>query len=212
MNPSYASIRITPDQAAQIARQLYQLSGDIETLPGELDFNFKITDTRQSYILKISRPEVSPGYIEFQQVLLDHVNGSKNPVVSPETVPAVDGRSISRIVDEAGNPRLVRLLTWIDGRLWSDVNPITDRLLESLGRQAGQVTTALQGLIMIWRIGNWSGIWLRRAGSRITCTCSLEARKRPSNFFITGSHRFNPFTRACAKAWCTTTSTITTWW
>ncbi len=42
MNPSYASIRITPDQAAQIARQLYQLSGDIETLPGELDFNFKL--------------------------------------------------------------------------------------------------------------------------------------------------------------------------
>ncbi len=134
---------------------------------------------------------MSPGYIEFQQVLLDHVNGSKNPVVSPETVPAVDGRSISRIVDEAGNPRLVRLLTWIDGRLWSDVNPITDRLLESLGRQAGQVTTALQGLIMIWRIGNWSGIWLRRAGSRITCTCSLEARK-DHRIFITGSHRFNP--------------------
>jgi 4-aminobutyrate aminotransferase-like enzyme/Ser/Thr protein kinase RdoA (MazF antagonist) len=145
MNPSYASITVTPDQAAQIARQLYQLSGDAVPLPGELDFNFKITDNGQRYILKISRPDVSSDYIAFQQALLDHVKASKIPVVCPETVPARDGRSVTRIRDDAGAPRLVRLLTWIDGRLWSDVNPVTDRLLESLGRQAGQVTKALQG-------------------------------------------------------------------
>ncbi len=145
MNPSFASITITPDQAAQIARQLYQVSGDIMPLPGELDFNFKITDSRQSYILKISRPEVSPAYIDFQQALLDHVNASKTSVVCPGTVPAVDGKSVSRIVDDTGTPRLVRMLTWIDGRLWSKVNPVSDRLLESLGRQAGQVTSALRG-------------------------------------------------------------------
>ncbi|MDT8377446.1 MAG: aminotransferase class III-fold pyridoxal phosphate-dependent enzyme [Desulfotignum sp.] len=145
MEHNYSSIRITTAQAADVARQLYQLTGDIVPLPGELDFNFKITDSRQSYILKISRPEVSPGYIEFQQALLDHVNASKNPVVCPEAVLAGDGKAITRILDDAGTPRLVRLLTWIDGRMWSDVNPVTDRLRVSLGRQAGQVTQALQG-------------------------------------------------------------------
>ncbi|EMS80948.1 acetylornithine aminotransferase ArgD [Desulfotignum phosphitoxidans DSM 13687] len=145
MEHKYLSIRITTAQAEQIAGQLYQVSGDIMPLPGELDFNFKITGNGQSYILKISRPEVSPAYIEFQQALLGHVNESREPVVCPETVPARDGKSVTRIVDDAGTPRLVRLLSWIDGRLWSDVNPITDRLLESLGRQAGQVTKALQG-------------------------------------------------------------------
>ncbi|MCF8113040.1 MAG: aminotransferase class III-fold pyridoxal phosphate-dependent enzyme, partial [Desulfotignum sp.] len=49
------------------------------------------------------------------------------------------------ITDDAGNLRLVRLLSWIDGRMWSRVNPVTDRLLISLGKQAGQVTLALQG-------------------------------------------------------------------
>ncbi|MDZ7667357.1 MAG: phosphotransferase [Desulfotignum sp.] len=145
MNLSYSSINITPDQAAEIARQLYQLSGDIVPLPGELDFNFKITDGAKRYVLKISRPDVSSGYIEFQQALLDYVTVSHVPVMCPETVPAVDGKPLSRIVDDAGNPRLVRLLTWIDGRMWSDVNPVTDQLLMSLGRQAGQVTKALQG-------------------------------------------------------------------
>jgi 4-aminobutyrate aminotransferase-like enzyme/Ser/Thr protein kinase RdoA (MazF antagonist) len=145
MNPSYSSIRITSDQAAEIARQLYQLSGEIVPLPGELDFNFKITDGTQRYVLKISRPDVSSGYVAFQQALLDYVTASQVPVMCPRTVSAVDGKSISRIVDDAGNPRLVRLLTWIDGRMWSDVTPVTDRLLVSLGRQAGQVTQALQG-------------------------------------------------------------------
>ncbi|MEX1314703.1 MAG: aminotransferase class III-fold pyridoxal phosphate-dependent enzyme [Desulfotignum sp.] len=145
MDQKYSSICITAAKAAEIARHLYQLSGDIVPLPGELDFNFRITQDSRKYVLKISRPDVSSGYFEFQQALLDHVNASKVPVVCPETIPAVDGKSISRIVDDAGNPRLVRLLTWIDGRLWSDVNPVTDGVLKSLGRQAGQVTKALQG-------------------------------------------------------------------
>ena len=145
MNPSYSSIRITPDQAADIVRQLYQLTGDIVPLPGELDFNFQITQDTRKFVLKISRPEMSSGYIEFQQALLDYVNASNVPVVCPETVTSADGQSITRILDDAGTSRLVRLLTWIDGRMWSDVNPVTDRLLVSLGRQAGQVTQALQG-------------------------------------------------------------------
>lgn len=69
MNPSHASITVTPDQAAQIARQLYQLSGDAVPLPGELDFNFRILDNGHRYVLKISRPDVSLDYIQFQQAL-----------------------------------------------------------------------------------------------------------------------------------------------
>lgn len=69
MNPSHASITVTPDQAAQIARQLYQLSGDAVPLPGELDFNFRILDNGHRYVLKISQPDVSLDYIQFQQAL-----------------------------------------------------------------------------------------------------------------------------------------------
>jgi 4-aminobutyrate aminotransferase-like enzyme/Ser/Thr protein kinase RdoA (MazF antagonist) len=139
------SIRITPVQAAKIARHLYRISGDIQPLPGELDFNFKITDGEQSFVLKISRPDVSLDDIQFQQALLDHVAAADVPVTCPVAVPAADGRFICDITDDAGNMRRVRLLTWIEGRLWSQVNPVTDRLLISLGRQAGQVTKALQG-------------------------------------------------------------------
>ncbi len=52
---------------------------------------------------------------------------------------------ISEFTDESGNVRKVRLLEWIEGRIWSSVNPITDKLLYSLGEQAGRLTTALHG-------------------------------------------------------------------
>jgi 4-aminobutyrate aminotransferase-like enzyme/Ser/Thr protein kinase RdoA (MazF antagonist) len=145
MNTPYSSIRITIDRAADIARGLYHITGDIVPLPGELDFNFRITDGSRRFVLKISRPDVTLEYFQFQQALLDHVAANDVTLQCPATVPSADGRFICEITDDAGNLRLVRLLSWIDGRLWSLVNPITDRLLTSLGRQAGRVTKALQG-------------------------------------------------------------------
>lgn len=212
MAQTYSSIRINNLQAAKIARQLYQVSGDIMQLPGELDFNFKITGSRQSYILKISRPEVSSGYIEFQQALLNHVNTSKVPVACPKTVLGVDGKSITSILDDAENPRLVRLLTWIDGRLWSQVNPVTDRLLASLGRQAGQVTTALQGFDHDRAHRNLLWDLARADWTRDHLDLFSGKQREIIDFFITGSHRFSPFIRACAKVWCTTMSMTITWW
>ena len=145
MNTSYLSMHIDVDRAADIARRLYRVTGEILPLPGELDFNFRITDGSRPCVLKISRPEVSFDYMQFQQALLAHVAAADPPVECPAAIPAADGRIICDITDDAGNLRLVRLLTWIDGRLWSQVNPVTDRLLVSLGRQAGRVTNALQG-------------------------------------------------------------------
>ena len=40
---------------------------------------------------------------------------------------------------------MVRLLSWVEGRLWSQVNPINQSLLKSLGEQAGALSSALQG-------------------------------------------------------------------
>jgi 4-aminobutyrate aminotransferase-like enzyme/Ser/Thr protein kinase RdoA (MazF antagonist) len=145
MNTPYSSLRIDPVQATKIAQDLYGRFGDIQTLPGELDFNFKLTHGEKQFLLKISRPDVPLDYIQFQQALLDHVAASDVPVECPAAVPAADGRFICDIMDDAGNLRRVRLLTWIEGRLWSRVKPVTDRLLISLGRQAGLVTKALQG-------------------------------------------------------------------
>ncbi len=145
MGKDYLSMRIQVDQATIIAKSLYQVSGEIISLPGEIDINFCIKSDSGSYLLKISRPEADVEFIEFQQGLLDHVAKTNASINVPVAFPDQDGNFISEITDESGNARKVRLLSWIEGRIWSSVNPITNNLLYSLGEQGGRLTKALQG-------------------------------------------------------------------
>ncbi|MCK4745579.1 MAG: phosphotransferase, partial [Bacteroidales bacterium] len=145
MGAEYLSILITGEQAAQIAQELYGLRGTIAPLPGELDFNFRIITDSGSFVLKVSRPESDIEQIEFQQELLNHVKNNSNGLESPAVIPDLRGNQLSEITDDSGHTRKVRLLSWIEGRLWSSVNPISNRLLFSLGAVAGSLTKVLQG-------------------------------------------------------------------
>jgi len=144
MGADYLSIRITQDQAANIVLEKYGLEGVIESLPGELDFNFRINTDSGIYLLKVSRPESDISYIEFQQKLLDHVASSSMGLAFPETIPDLKGEKLSELKDDQGRTRKIRLFSWIEGRLWSSVNPINNQLLFSLGSKAGKLVKALE--------------------------------------------------------------------
>ena len=78
MIEEYSSIKIDIAQAADFAKNLYGVEGEVLPFPGELDLNFKIQGKNKSHIIKFSRPDVNPQFIEFQQELLDYI--SKNSV------------------------------------------------------------------------------------------------------------------------------------
>ena len=141
MSADYSNIKIQPEQAKEIAKSLYNIEGNVKPLPGELDFNFLIKTHSEKYILKISRPDEDLEYLEYQQGILQYLsNGELN---SPKAFPDIQGNMISSIKDNSGNTRQVRLLSWINGRLWSSVNPIKDELLFSLGNETGKITKTL---------------------------------------------------------------------
>ena len=142
---SYPKVLITKEQARRIAEELYGISGKVFALPGEIDFNFRIASENKCYLLKVGRPDASQDYLAFQQDILLHVAGSESGIISPFPVPDLQGRYISETKDKAGNIRKVRLLNWVDGRLWSGVNPVGEGLLYSLGEEAGRLTSAMQG-------------------------------------------------------------------
>lgn len=145
MGTDYLSIQISENQAEKIAQELYNIGGEISSLPGEIDFNFKIKSDSECYLLKISRPNADEEYIEFQHRILDHVLKSKIKINSPKGIADINGNLISKITDKSGNKRIVRLLSWIEGRLWSSINPQKDELLFSLGTQTGLLTKTLMG-------------------------------------------------------------------
>ncbi len=145
MTSDYSSITISPLEASQMVRDLYALEGKAVPLPGELDFNFRIDATERRYLLKVSRPDTDLEYLEFQQKILQYVADSTIDIDSPHPWPDVHGELISEFTDTSGWCRKVRLLSWMEGRLWSSVNPIREDLLFSLGEQTGRLCQALQG-------------------------------------------------------------------
>ncbi|RLD23660.1 MAG: peptidase M23, partial [Bacteroidetes bacterium] len=144
MAEDYLAVQVTTIQALEIAIKIYHLEGEILALPGDEDFNFRIKDKEESYILKVSRPNADLAYLEYQQELLTYLK-TDSQSITPAPIPDVEGNKISTITDSSGKTRLVRLLSWIDGRLWSSINPRNDKLLLSIGLQTGMLTKALQG-------------------------------------------------------------------
>ena len=137
----YQNIKIALDLATAWLEELYGIKGLLKPLPGYVDFNFKVDEQEgASYILKISRPDPDLTELAFQQALIEHLSAA-NELLTPKIIPSRDGQS--QVFIEHNGKRSVRLLSWVEGRLWSDVSPIKHDLLESLGRVAGGISKTL---------------------------------------------------------------------
>ncbi len=121
---NYSNLQISTQRAQDLLLELFNIRGSATQLPGDADFNFRIrTEDGEGYILKISRPGEDGNFLDFQQQLLEFVDQNGEGLVSPKVVKDKSGDSISSFKDDFGNKRMVRLLTWVSGRLWSSVNP-----------------------------------------------------------------------------------------
>ena len=131
---------------AKICLLKYGLMGDITPLPGEIDFNYLIKqDTGEKWVLKISPDKFDVQVLDFQEKLLEHLEKSKIKDYVPKMKVTEDDKKTLFISDHNGTSRAVRMLSWIEGELWSDISPVTNELLFSLGKKAGATTSALSG-------------------------------------------------------------------
>jgi len=141
---SYSSNKIDTELAKNWLEQFYGLHGTLKPLPGEMDFNFRVeAQSGKKYILKISRPDPDLDDLDFQQYLLQHLENHK-VLTAPTLIATLSGEA-HRLIEHDGT-RSIRLLSWLDGRLWSQVNPISAELLESLGESGGQISLALKDI------------------------------------------------------------------
>ena len=145
MKMNYTTLEISIKEAKAIVLDLYGIEGELIKLDGCVDFNFKVkTRTKDQYILKISRPNTDVKELDFQQKLLQYI-ASNQSILVPKIVLNKAQEGMSTFLDNQGESRTVRLLTWIKGRLWSGLNPQTAVLRHQLGQQAGTLTSALDG-------------------------------------------------------------------
>ena len=143
MSSNFDKVKIGVGQAGRIVQETYGLAGSVHALHGDMDFNFRLDCPDKSYLLKITRPDYDPEETEFQQAVLTHVKSSPLIDLSPEIFPDKSGDLSPVITDDYGSDRLVRLLSWMPGRVLSSVNPQSADLLESIGEEAGRLTKVL---------------------------------------------------------------------
>ena len=110
-------------------------------LVGELDYNFKIkVESGDKYILKIAHPDHHLQHLEMENEAMLFAQKSALNIETPLPVKNKNGGYISQFENHN-----IRLLTWVDGRLWSEVNPHPEGLLLDLGKSLGAFHKSLSG-------------------------------------------------------------------
>lgn len=141
----YERLMLSQEEVKRLLKKEYGIVGEPEILPGEVDFNYHILSLKSNYVLKISRPNTPIEHYEYQNEILKFIN-SKNPSLKiPEIILNKKKSEISKYTDSYGINRIVRLLSWVDGRLYSSVNPQNGSLRNSLGQKSALISKLLKG-------------------------------------------------------------------
>jgi 4-aminobutyrate aminotransferase-like enzyme/Ser/Thr protein kinase RdoA (MazF antagonist) len=122
----------------------YQVEAQVSTLPGELDLNYFVQSVDgHSYILKVANRNEQRANLELQNAVIDHLSNQSLGLQVSRVVKSIDGKEILEIEEENEKPRMVRLLTWVEGRVFAKVQPQTPVLFERLGELCGKLCQSL---------------------------------------------------------------------
>jgi len=136
---------IAVDEAASLARELYDLDVTATSLPGEYDDNFHLIATDGAHsVLKVMHPARQRSFIDLQCQALVHLTKHAEGVVLPRVIPTQRGELQTEIKATDGTRRLVWLLTFVPGTVLARVCPHSEELLTSLGRLLATIDSGLQ--------------------------------------------------------------------
>ncbi len=130
---------------SSIIQKRYGIKGRAVKLPGELDLNYFVEANDGQYIFKIANIKEEEKNLLLQHAVINHLSNQKFGLATSAIVKTIGGEEIITLVDEKGNDRFARLLTWIEARIFAKVNPHSPILLQRLGEMCGLLSLSLQG-------------------------------------------------------------------
>jgi 4-aminobutyrate aminotransferase-like enzyme/Ser/Thr protein kinase RdoA (MazF antagonist) len=131
---------------AAVLAEAYGLDAEIEPLDGEYDLNFSVLERgRRSHVLKVMRLGCDPELVDLQCAALAHLAEAAPSVPLPRVVPALDGALCVRRDGPDGQPRLLWLVTALDGVAYGRFRPQGLALVSDLGRRIGEMDAGLAG-------------------------------------------------------------------
>ncbi|MET1060968.1 MAG: phosphotransferase, partial [Nocardioides sp.] len=135
--------RVTPDEAAALARGVFGVDGVAEPLGSNQETNLRVRSADGStYVLKIANPAFGADVLDLQNKAMRHVQAARTGLAVPVPVPALDGSELAR-VPIRGIDHHVRLLTFVTGEMFSDAGYFGDEVLHRFGALAARLSAAL---------------------------------------------------------------------
>jgi len=131
--------------AADLARGLYALEGPLKLLDGERDLNFLISDERGRFVFKIANADEDPAMLDCQHRVFERLAAAKAFPLVACALPSLEGREIETVSDTRGRRHYCRVLPFLEGRLWAEIQYSKPELLTDLGSQLAALDKALEG-------------------------------------------------------------------
>jgi len=119
---------------------------EVKELPSERDQNFYIrSSSGQEFVLKISASSEAFETLEMQNCAMRQLSENMARQSSSLIYKSKGGLEIEKIVDAKGKQHYLRLLSFLPGKLLSQVNPLNSELLVDYGRFIGSISHAFKG-------------------------------------------------------------------
>jgi 4-aminobutyrate aminotransferase-like enzyme/Ser/Thr protein kinase RdoA (MazF antagonist) len=135
---------ILPDEAVQLAQDLYGLEVNARSLPGEFDNNFHVyTAEGRAFVLKVMHSSRDRAFIDMQCAALAHLAQRVPDLALPRIQLTRFGETFATASLRNGEERFVWLLSFLPGRVLAEVRPHAPELLHGLGRLLAQIDLAL---------------------------------------------------------------------
>jgi len=130
--------------AIRIVRDIYGLEGSVKEFPSYKDRNYYFqTTSGEEYVLKITETSEPREILELQNAVMNHLERKNIAFSCPSVVETIDGEEITYVDDCDGTPHMVRLLTFVPGIVFAEVNPHSPDIIYDLGSALGTLSLAL---------------------------------------------------------------------
>ncbi len=145
MQVKYQAPKMTTEEACQLAHEWYGWRVTARALSSERDQNFHLqTETGQEFVLKLAHADEQLDALDLQNRALEHLAARAPSLALPRVCATTAGEAIAQMTSAGGTRHLMRLLSYVHGKIFARVKPHPPELLRSLGHALGVMDEALQ--------------------------------------------------------------------
>ncbi len=131
------------DEVLRLLSQHYGLSGELQLITGERDYNFLLTQKDATrMIVKIAHDDEAFETLDFQSQVIARLQRYAPPLPLSAEIANLAGKFITIAKFNTGSPRLMRVNEYVNGTPLCDV-PLTVKTRHAVGRVAAHIALAL---------------------------------------------------------------------